>query len=91
MWITFGIGKSDGMEKLSTSHSAENKQMKNSSDTQKRREGGKENRQNGCRRVVYPQFCIFCLLVVYNIFFKFSIMPKPGVGVKSNEKLPVST
>ncbi|MBO5474825.1 MAG: hypothetical protein J6A08_13730, partial [Lachnospiraceae bacterium] len=45
----------------------------------------KKNRQNGCWEVTYPQFCAFCLLVVYKNFFKFSIMPKAGVGVKSNK------
>ena len=80
MWITFGTGKSDGMEKLPASQSGGEKQLKNT----KRREGRKESRQNGGWGVAYPQFCPFCLLVVYNIFFKFGIVPKPDVGVKSN-------
>lgn len=35
MWITFGTGKSDGMEKLSASQSGGEKQLKNSPGTQK--------------------------------------------------------
>lgn len=59
-------------------------QLKNDPRDTKRREGRKESRQNCGWGVDYPQFCTFCLLVVYNIFFKFSILPKLGVGVKSN-------
>ena len=81
---TFRTGKSDGMEKLTASQTGGEKQLKNSPRYTKRREGRKESRQNGGWGVAYPQFRTFCLLVVYNIFFKFSIVPNPGVGVKSN-------
>lgn len=35
MWITFGTGKSDGMEKLSVGHSGGEEQLKNGPGIQK--------------------------------------------------------
>ncbi len=47
----------------------------------------KEKQAKSFHGVTYPQSCAFCLFLVYKIFFKFGIMPKAGVGVKSNELL----
>ena len=38
-------------------------------------------------KMTYPQFLIFHEFIVDLNFFNFIIMPKSGVGVKSNQRL----